>query len=84
MELQGTKVLTMGAPDWTVRRFTATGLIDPTFGGGDGEVTTWFGGTPGTPVDGQVSLSPVRRLVVVGASRRDLTEGAVAAYKLGG
>lgn len=84
MELQGTKVLTMGAPDWTVRRFTATGLIDPTFGGGDGEVTTWFGGTPGTPVDGQVSLSPVRRLVVVGASRHDLTEGAVAAYKLGG
>jgi hypothetical protein len=80
LELQGTKMLLIGPPDWTVRRLKANGTVDSSFGGGDGSVTTSFEGMPGTPLDGEIMA---KRLVVVGGAIRPTTGGAVAVYVLG-
>ncbi|MFY9586596.1 MAG: Ig-like domain-containing protein [Actinomycetota bacterium] len=54
--------------DFAVVRYGTDGEIDPTFGGGDGRVTTDFGGFGGSDRARALAIQPDGKLVVAGSS----------------
>ncbi|TMK21849.1 MAG: hypothetical protein E6G65_04080 [Actinobacteria bacterium] len=73
--LQGDGKIVVVAPDfvspgnsnWTIARFDPASLPDPSFGGGDGIVTTDFGLEAAGPAD--VAIQPDGNIVVAGSKR---------------
>ncbi len=67
--------------DFAVVRYTVTGTLDTTFGGGDGRVTTGFGGDD---LAQAVAIQPNGKIVVAGTSWTSTARFALARYNANG